>query len=205
MIKTYHRPPDHRRRGFNHRFYPQVLTVLAAILMGLAMLSASPAARAEEPTETFTKIGQFLDNLKNYINTLASNEQGEKELLQYLALNYESNQDVDSVCGGKVGQEEGKTAIEKYTLLFSGLLKDTKPVDLVQTVKDKLALDGFTYLEEQSSWGSKTVWLDNAAPGQPRAKRYVLWINEGFFMKITDLIRGRSTDGSFCLAKVVRI
>ena len=204
-MKTNNRLPDPGGRTWNRRPGRKVLTGLICALVCLMLLSALPASRADEPEETLSKIGQFLDNLKNYVNTLTSSEQGEKELLQYLALNYESNQDVDSVCRDVVGQEESKTAIEKYTLLFSGLLKTTKPVDLVQTVKDKLAMDGFTYLEEQSSWGTKTIWFDNAAPGQPRGKRYVLWIKEGFFMKISDLIRGRTTEGSFCLAKVVRI
>ena len=201
-MKACHRPPALWGRTGNRRM---VLAVLLGALLCLASWSTLPAARAADTQETFSKIGEFLDSLKNYINTLASDEQGEKELLQYLAANYESNQDLENICGDKVTEEESKTAIEKYTLLYSGLLKGTKPVDLVQTVKDKLAIDGFSYVEEKDSWGSKTIWFDNAAPGQPRAKRYVLWINEGFFMKISDLLRGRQTNDSFCLAKVVRI
>ena len=174
------------------------------LLAAAAMMLFTFTALATEPSETLNKIGQFLDQLKNYIQTLAADEAGEKALLEYMAVNFKSNPDVDAKCAELIKEAGAETAIERYIPIYSGLIEDMEPVDLVTIVKDKLAVDGFTELTEKESTGLITVWFEQK-PSLDRKKRYALFIREGWTVKLSDFFSGHKTNRSFCLVKVVKL
>lgn len=195
---------QHRRKPFQPSGL--VLGAWVLVLFVLFVGWACPGlVSASGPLETLDKIGRIIDQAKDVVQTITDGEAGEKELIEDLAARFQSNEDLDAFCQDVCREAAADTAIAEYHLLFSGLLKDVQPIDLVKLVKEKLSRDGFSFLQESSSGGRRIIWFDNHPAGQTREKWYMLSIHEGWTRKLTDFFTGRETNRSFCLSKFQKI
>ena len=177
--------------------------IITVVIAALVLVWGAAQVRAQQsPDEALDKINKLLGKAKEFVTTLTDSEAGEKELLKYLSANISTNAKIQRTANDFANKKNSESVIEKITPIFSGYLGTTTIPDLVKVIRQKLEMDGYRYVEEETSWGETQVRLFKEGPTEPRNKSYLLRIDTGWITRIMDSIQGQGSAGNFFLLRV---